>query len=229
MRSLFPIIKSGKRHSPGFTLLEILTAIAIFAVILSTVFPAYTGTFKNIEFTDDQAEIYRMARTTIVRLTEDLESVYISVKSPTGSDDDFLSLLGKTEFLDNRRADTISFHSRSHINFTNSSDKRKNAKIAYYPLLKDDDSITLYRSDTPDNFEWPREETGGFIICERLHSISFTYHDRDGEEYDNWDEALDPSQKKFPSIIDITLRFINKRDPEKPLTFSTAVFIPMAE
>ena len=60
----------------GFTLFEILIAMFIFGVVVSTIFTSYTGTFKIIEETESQADIYAMARVAMARLQEDLESVH---------------------------------------------------------------------------------------------------------------------------------------------------------
>lgn len=224
------IFKDGKSQH-GFTLLEIIVAMAIFAIIVSLIFPAYTGTYRNIDTAGKQAEIYQMARIALIRIIEDLESAYIPDASQNNQENDnnFTSLLGQNEDLDGRRADKIRFYSRSHINFGEALNKGGNAKIAYYPLLKDDETISLYRSDTPDNIEWPEDETEGWIICEGLYSISFVYRDKEGEPYDTWDETFMDAAKKFPAIVDITLEFIDEDNPEKPLTFSTAVFIPLTD
>jgi len=46
----------------GFTLLEILIAIALFAALVAMLYPAYIGTFRNIDVTESYGTIYRMAR-----------------------------------------------------------------------------------------------------------------------------------------------------------------------
>ena len=65
-------------NQKGFTLVEILIAIIIFATIISILYSSYTGTLRNIKETQYQADIYHMARVAIERMVEDLESVYIS-------------------------------------------------------------------------------------------------------------------------------------------------------
>jgi len=227
--SLFNKFKGVKRQS-GFTLLEIIIAITILGVIVSLIYPAYTGTYRNIDIAETQAEIYQMARVTLIRIIEDLESGYMPETSQNDQDNDenFTSLMGQNEEIDGRRADKLSFFSKSHINLDDPLDKEKNAKITYYPLLKENGSISLYRSDTPSNLGWPEEETEGLVICEGLYSISFTYMDKNEDSHDIWDESVMDSAKKFPSIVNITLEFIDKTNPEEPLTFSTAVFMPLA-
>lgn len=220
---------NGSKRQAGFTLLEIMVAIAIFAVIVRLIYPAYTGTYKNIEVAETQADIYDMARTALIRITEDLESTYIPQVSQDQQPDDKNELLyGLNDYLEGRRADRIRFFSKSHIEISETAFEAGEAKIAYYPLLKEDGSISLYRSDTAGIFSWPEENTRGWLICEGLYSISFTYTDKNGETYDAWDESVINSERKLPSIVNITLEFVDKDDPEKPITFTTAVFIPLA-
>ena len=217
------------RGQAGFTLLELIVALAIFAIVVSLIFRAYASTYSNIDRVQTEAEIYEMARTTMIRISEDLESIYMSKDSNDPQENENTeSFTGQKDFIEDRRADRIKFFSKSYIDINQSLIEGGDAKITYYPLQKEDESISFYRSDTPDNFEWPEENTGGWIICEGLYSISFSYTDKNGEIYDEWDESVINTGNKLPSIINIKLEFINRDDPEKPITFSTAVAIPLA-
>jgi general secretion pathway protein J len=228
MKHIF-IVNHGEHREQGFTLLEIVVAIAIFAVIISLLYPAYTGTYRNIEAAETQAEIYEMARTAMTRIVEDLESSYIPEPSGDGQGETKdEALTGKDDFIDGREADKIRFFSRSHIDLSESQEEAGEAKIAYYPLIKEDKSITLYRSDTQGNLEWPEENTGGWRICEGLYSVNFTYRGKDGNTYDTWDESSAGPENRLPSMVTVTLEFIDSNDPEKPLTFSTSVALPLA-
>ncbi|NLD36355.1 MAG: type II secretion system protein [Desulfatiglans sp.] len=226
------ILLSGQKRvngQYGFTLLEIVVAIAIFAVIVSLIYPAYTGTYRNIEIAETQAEIYAMARTAMIRIVEDLESTYIP--EPSGGGQGVTAseaLIGEDDFIEGRESDRIRFFSRSHIDLEKSQDEAGDAKIAYYPILKEDKSIILYRSDTRANLEWPDENTGGWRICEGLHSVNFTYRGKDGNIYDAWDKSVAGPGTGLPPMVTVTLEFIDKDNPEKPLTFSTSVALPLS-
>lgn len=58
----------------GFTLIEILLAVFILGIVLSTVYASYTGTFRIIRETEYDAEIYGMARSALDRMARDLQS-----------------------------------------------------------------------------------------------------------------------------------------------------------
>ncbi|MBW2345581.1 MAG: prepilin-type N-terminal cleavage/methylation domain-containing protein, partial [Deltaproteobacteria bacterium] len=48
---------TNSMYAKGFTLLEIMIAIFIFASVLSTIFISYTGTFNIIDKTESRSNI----------------------------------------------------------------------------------------------------------------------------------------------------------------------------
>jgi len=219
----------------AFTLLEILIAMFIFAIVLSTLYAAYIGTFRNIEETESQADIYEMARIALERMVEDLESVYMTQGNRDSEGEEKTApptpFEGKVTELDGRRADTLRFVSRAHLVFDEEDEKAGAAEIAYYVSASDEEderSFILYRSDTPYFEEAKEPGTGGWILCEGLQAVQFTYYDKDGETHDNWDSSGRDDNQTLPSAVSILLDFINPVDPESPIKFTTRVALPMA-
>ena len=219
-------------YAKGFTLLEILIAIFIFATVLSTIFISYTGTFSIIDQTESRANSYRMARIALERMQEDLESAYFStVKGKSKSEDDPLHstpFVGKDREIDGRDADTLNFVSRAHVVFDEEEENPGIAWVSYYVQESDNgDGLILYRSDTPEFSEAPGEGTGGLILCDGLFSVDFTYYDADGKPHDTWDSTGDELKDKFPVMVGIELSFINNSDTERPVKFVLSVSLPM--
>lgn len=103
----------------GFTLIEILIAVAILGIVLSTVYASYRGTFRIIHDARSDAEIYTMARNALDRMARDLQSA-----APWRGGFTFTT---KTQFLGNREFLHLSFRSAAHIAF---SDKEAREGIA---------------------------------------------------------------------------------------------------
>ena len=226
------LIKKSSISRKGFTLLEILIAMFIFAVVLTTIFTSYTGTFRIIDETESQADIYAMARTVLIRMQEDLESIHFKETGVLESEESSLEpaiFLGENKDIKGRDADTLRFLSRAHLIFDEADENPGVAEISYYVSENEgEDSLTLYRSDRPQ-LEAPQEEgTGGLILCDGLFSVSVTYHDADGEMHENWDSSEDESKHKLPVMVSILLEFLNIRNVEKPYKFMTRVALPMA-
>jgi general secretion pathway protein J len=220
-------------NSKGFTLFEILITLFIFAVVLSLLYTAYMGTFRNIEATESQSDIYGMARIALERMVEDLGSVYVSkgtTQSDSGESNPHVDgFVGEDAEINGRNADTIHFLSRAHIVFNEDDRGARTAEIVYYLKESDEeDAFILYRSDTPEFEERPEEGTGGLILCEGLFSVNFTYYTDEGEEYASWDSTRDEFRGRVPAMVSIVLEFVNKSNPEAPFRFKTGVALPMA-
>ena len=216
-------MKTSKKN--GFTLIEILIAIFILATVLTTVYAAYTGTFRIVKDTRRGDNIYSMARTAMNRMTKGMESVC----SRNGSFRFASEEIEKEGFME------LSFLSSAHLDFY---DERSSgiAVISYFVVENDEkESCILKRKDElcRDKTEEAEEEVsrdGGYILCEELQSLIYKFYDDSGEEYDAWDSDSDlESQKdKAPSVVSIYMDFINPDDRDRPYRFMTKVFLPMA-
>ncbi len=224
------IDKAGSVNQNGFTLLELLVVFLILVVLLSILYSSFTGTFRTIEETGAQTDVYSMARIALNRISEDLESAYTCNDSDTEEDnlhtDGFLGEDGKTN---GRSSDSLRFSSRAHINFAEDRETAGRARIAYYVKESDkEESFLLYRSDTAEFEQGPEEREGGLLLCKGLHSVDFTYQDDNGETLDNWGSKSTEYKDRLPVMVSIRLEFTNQSALESPLKFSTAVTIPLA-
>ena len=224
-----------KTKSKGFTLLEILVAMFIFGVVLTTLYTAYTGTFRNIEETQSLASYYQMARISLDRIVEDLETAYIypgstdvKIQEPMNQSSKFI---GKDLKFQDRSIDAMFFNSRAHQTFNKDPFGIKMARIGYFfKEVGSDGSFSLFRSDTTEFEQKKRENPEGSILCEDLFSLDFQYIDHLGKSHNEWDSTQDPFKNKLPVIVSITLEFLNKsRNDEPPLRFETAVKLPIAK
>jgi general secretion pathway protein J len=222
------------REAVAFTLLEILIAMFIFAIVLSTIYTSYTGTFRIVDDTESQTDIYEMARIALERMHEDLESVYI-LENPKSSEPEELAspvseFLGEDKEIEGKSADLLRFVSTAHLIFSEEDKASGTAEIAYYVEEgHEGDGFVLYRSDTPPFEEKPEEGTGGLVLCDSLVSVNFAYYDDEGEVSDKWDSSSDEFKNKIPRMVSILLEFQNKSDPETPFKFFTTVALPAGQ
>jgi general secretion pathway protein J len=230
-----PVLQYSNRHS-GFTLLEILIAIVIFATLLTTIYASYTGTFKVINDTESQAEIYRTARIAMERMIEDLESAYVQKgsrqASSEGGKENLFQFLGEEREIMGRRADTLRFISSAHIDFSGKDPGCGATRISYYVKESEDgEGFVLYRSDNPLFKETDPlyVESGALVLCEGLISVAFIYYGEGGRKSDSWDSASEGLENKIPKKVSITLEFQNTLNPELPIRFMTGVALPVEQ
>ncbi len=217
---------SGHALERGFTLVELLMAIFIFAIVISSVYGAYRSTFRITNSTESQTEYSNMARVALDRIAGDLESYY----SGTGG-----FLRGESQEGDTGRADLLTFTSTAHLILSKKEQPAGFALIGYLPEIDEETGlIRLYRidkvfrpGDTPDSVAGEK----GFLLCDSLTEVRFTYFEAEGgSERDDWQsqEAGEQQEEaggkgKYPAMIAITLRFAESAESEKSAVFSTAV------
>jgi general secretion pathway protein J len=228
-----PINQNNRKTRPGFTLLEILIAMFILAIVLSTIFTSYTGTVRIVDQTEREAEMYAMARIALERMIQDLESAYFptSKKSPESEKGPVqqAGFVGEDKEIDGRSADTLRFVSSAHLVLEEEGDGSGVAEIAYRVEENEEGGrLVLYRADTPEFEKVSEEKTDGAILCEGLFSVNFTYTDSDGEVYENWDSGEEKFKDRMPVMVSILLEFANRSHPEAPLKFMTGVALPLA-
>ena len=220
-------------NNDGFTLAEILIALFIFAIVIATIYTSYTGTFRVLGETESQAEIYRMSRITMERMIEDIESIYFPNNEKNGQSEEgpiqLVQFVGENQEIKGRHADTLRFTSRVFLNLSGEDDDIGKTEIAYY--VKENEGgkdFILYRSERPAHKEGSllREESNGFVLCEGLVSVNFTYYEETGEPLENWDSTLGERKNTIPQIVSIFLELANPLNPETPFQFMTGVSLP---
>jgi general secretion pathway protein J len=225
------------RHfQSGFTLFELLVAIAIFALVVSTIYASATGSFRVVGETESRAEIYRMARIAMERMLEDLESVYVQGMSSEGEPvADTLavtSFVGEDKEIDGKSADSLRFTSRAHANLGGQEKDPGAVEIVYYVRESEGgEGLVLYRSDRPI-FQAPwssEEDTGGLVLCERLRSVDFTYHGKEDEIQDDWDSDAQEQKGALPTMVTLSLEFNGGPDTDVSLRFVTRAALPVQE
>ena len=225
--------KYRQTYSDGFTLLEILVAIFILAVVLSTIFAIFIDTFKNISYTETQGDVYQMAWVALERMQEDLECSLLLKTDETfqGEDDDIINkgFSGKNEMINDKDADILSFFSTKQLSMESAVKKSGLSRISFYAAKNDENKmLVLYRSDISERDDPFNEKTGGIILCENLDSVNFMYYNSEGDEFENWDSSKGEFKDKLPAMVVIRLEFLIESVSEHPLIFETGILLSTA-
>ena len=223
-------------HSPsaGFTLVEILLAVTIFAVVSSILFGSYSKTLDNVEATDRSIHGYAQAKACLERMTADLTSLAVTDKTTykppetSRSDNDPWRFEGleRDGAADMPR---LKFSSRAHVDLA--GDGREGVAEIVYSAEKDAGDRPGYvirRRDTlmADLFE--DKDRPAPILCDAVKSLRFLYYDADGNEADSWDSDSDGSGYATPRRVAIFLDIIGPGGPDgPPVHFETQVELPV--
>jgi general secretion pathway protein J len=223
-------IATHKQPDKGFTLMDILVAIAILAIVVTTVLASFNSVFSTTEVLDDSADIYEMAKNCLKRMTLDLESIHVTrrpiYKPPEldQSPDPYRFVATAVDAGGTGFAQNLRFTSRAHVGFEKNP-RQGIAEVIYYLKAGNDGLLTLKRADSL--FPYPEFEEKGSdpVLCKYVKSLSFKFYDKDGIEFDVWDSDSDEFGYATPKAIAIKLELASRTTSH---TFETRVFLPIS-
>ncbi len=215
-----------KRNS-GFTLLEILTAMFIMAVVVSLVFASFNSIFSSADHINTSSDLFEMGSACLDRITTDLKAIHVSTYPryrPPDIDDDpeLYRVEGESIFLSGKNVSKLRFASLAHLPL-NQEARQGIAEIVYYVQQNQDGALSLHRADHLYPYPDFEPDPNDPVLCEQLVTFKLSYFDHKGEELDEWNSESDDMDYSTPSAIGIELAM----GPEAtPMIFAARVTLP---
>jgi general secretion pathway protein J len=202
-------VTTGRKPDNGFTLVELMLALLIFALVVTTVLVSFNAIFSSTEALEINSNIYEMAKTCLKRMTIDLESIYVSqppIYKPPEFDDtpDDFRFEGDSGDLNGTGFANLRFTSHAHASFEGKN-RKGIAEIVYYVQRREDGNNILRRAD--HLYPYPEFEEKGAdpTLCEYVKSLAFSYIDAEGSDNENWDSESDEFNYATPRAVAIKL------------------------
>lgn len=219
------------RHK-GFTLVEVLVAVTIFAIAISTLFGSFNIVISNIDPIKAGLDNYEMGQNTMDRIQKDLMSLCVTrdpIYTPPGlegfDDPDRFRFVSKKIPLAGNTFSQLRFASFEHLAF-NRDQKSRIGIIKYYAEPSENETIVLKRSDVGSVFyneEKENNTTNDPLLCEKIKTFELLFIDQDGETHEDWDSDSSIFGFSTPYAIKIKLEI---RDDEKSDIFATTIVLP---
>ncbi|MFP4446833.1 MAG: prepilin-type N-terminal cleavage/methylation domain-containing protein [Desulfosudaceae bacterium] len=197
----------------GFTLLEILVAMTLFAVVVTILFGSFSFLFSRSSFVREGITIYEQARTCLDRLACDLRSIYVSLppayEPPDFDDDpDPYRLVAASSFGEERSLRFVSF---AHLPLGGGLPALA-GNMVYYLQKTEDRGLVLRRRDTvrmagPDEDPFDIRDIEGHdpVVCEQVRSLTFRFFDDQGNSHDYWDSESESFDYATPRAVEVIL------------------------
>jgi len=222
---LNPRTLESSNPSLGFTLLELVVAIAIFAIISTFVYGAYTGTVATEERAQKKIELYQRARLVLNRISDELEQV--AAPRDKGGVHVFSYFNGTNDEINGMNADELNFVSRVNNSYSKESGKPSISRIRYRLEVasgEKKDYYVLTRREDPVFFREDEDQEKVEEFLDNCEGINFEYYSDEGW-LNEWDDQINSAQQgRLPKAVRITLTL--KDDEGKNRDFSTTVFLP---
>jgi general secretion pathway protein J len=217
-----------RRASSGFTLIEVLLALAILGFITTIMWGSFSQTVTNkraIEAAQDRLHTVRVA---LMRMSRELEMAYFSGSENT-------ALVERRTLFDGSShsdVDELSFSSFAHQRLRGGLAEGDTSIITYYGQRDPDDRrvLNVMRRETRRlQAEDPKTIAGeAYILCPDVAKLKFAYYDQKRKEWSNdWTTLSASGTQYLPTHVRITLTAIDERGQE--VMYSTDARIQMTE
>lgn len=215
-----------KRRARGFTLMEVMIAVAITALMGTVVAMAFQTGFQAKEVVEGDAERYRMLRTAMNRMAREVGSAFVSDRYDTRRFRD--SNDRPTNFIGER--DRLLFTTFAHQRLYTDAKESDQAVVEYFVESSHDKGANgrqdLKRRVNPNVGE--RMDRGGTtdVLYEGVKSIEFSYWDSEKKEWDDeWDTRRSERKSILPTRVRIVLVALDENGKETRYTTQTRVML----
>jgi general secretion pathway protein J len=215
-----------RRHARGFTLMEVMIAVAITALMGTVVAMAFQTGFNAKEVVEADADRYRMLRTAMNRMVREVGSAYVSdrydLKRFRDQNDRPSNFVGER--------DKLLFTTFAHQRLYTDAKESDQAVVEYFVESSNERGangrLDLKRRVNPNVGE--RMDRGGTtdVLYEGLKSIEFSYWDSEKKDWDDeWDTRRMERKSILPTRVRITLVALDENGQEARYTTQARVML----
>jgi general secretion pathway protein J len=214
--------------SAGFTMIELMLALAIFAFITTIMVGTFTQTAGNKKVIQSEQERAHSVRVSLMRMAREIEMAYISDNENTAIANRRTLFVGSAH----TDVDELMFSTFAHQRLRAGAAEGDSSLIKYYGARDPDDRriLNLMRRETRRlQAEDPNTLPGeGYILCPDVARVKFAFYDHKKKEWATDWSTLDASGMPYlPTHIRITITVIDERGKE--VNYSTDARIQITE
>jgi general secretion pathway protein J len=213
----------GIRSQRAFTLLEVMVAVAVFAMISAMVWMSITQTFKTIDIVQAPQDTYRQARQITSRVPAELAGAYLPFNlSPTAN--------VKYEFVGEDEGDTdrVRFDSIVHTKLYADANESDQSEIEYYCESNQKGTYNLYRREDAVLDDRPDEGGVTLLMAEDVKEFELSYYDAQRDEWvEEWDTTRTDQSNRLPYAVRLKLTLLDSDGIDR--TWVTATTIRLAK
>jgi len=196
----------------GFTLLELLLAVALLALVAVTVYGSFRATTSAIARATERGAASQAARVVLSRLSDELTSAFWDNKRPE------TFFVGGPALEAGQSATLLRFASRSHVWYPTQPPAVESALIDYQ-IQPGPHGLQLWREELANPFQL----TGNperIMMSDQLVDVQFRFY-----QGGSWETSWDVSMKhRLPDAVEIVLTFAEAEGAREE--FRTLVSLP---
>ena len=220
-------MKSARRSEQGFTLTEIMIACAILGMIGTLSFGTLRSSVDARERTLQVTDRYHQVRQSMLRMTREIQSAFLSEHRDCEDPQNKTIFLGKRS-TNGMRLDFTSF---SHFKIRADANESDQNELSYFVDNHPDDAgrKALFRREQARIDDEPEEGGSIKLMAEDVQDIQFEFFDPlDKEWEDEWDSTSMDYKGKLPLFVKIEITALDSVGNEQKFTSKTRIFVQQA-
>jgi general secretion pathway protein J len=211
----------ANRSDKGFTLIEILIAIAILGVIMTIVYGSFIQTRKVMGAAEASVEGYREIRAAFRLMTSDISMAFLSPQQKETT-----LFVGTDESAGGTPADNLDFTAYSHHRRDPEAKESDQTEIGYFLRKGLEEESALMRREKKRIDASPLSGGKVYEVSSNILGLDLRYRDSEGAWSDSWDSRATEGTPRLPSAVEITLIVQDRHGLEHP--YRTVVELPLA-
>jgi general secretion pathway protein J len=217
-----------RRVQAGFTLIEVMLALAILAFITTIMWGSFSQTATDKRAVEAAQDRLHTVRVALTRMAREIEMAYLSGLENTAL------VERRTPFIGTSRGDVdeLTFAMFGHQRLRAGLAEGDTSLVTYYGERDPDDRriLNLMRRETKRlQAEDPKTIPGeAYVLCPDVVRVKFAYYDHKKKEWASDWTTMDASGAQYlPTHVRITLTVIDERGQE--VSYSTDARIQVTE
>ena len=207
------------RGDVGFTLVELLLALFLFALIAGVVFAAFAAVASGVEKGRQHIELYRVGRTALLRMAQEVGA---ALPPPAGSTT--VGFQGKKNADGGTGHDRLDFLTIPYRRYSDNVLGYELCHVAYYVADNAQGRTALFREeDCSGEEDERREHVLRLELTDLAVGLEITYYDAE-KDYEEWPTIRD-DQHLLPCRVRLALTLRDAQQYER--AFITTVALPM--
>ncbi len=215
------------RDPKGFTLVELLIAVAILVIITTLVYGSFARSYDAREFVLQAHERFHTARLALHRMANEISMAFIfdcrEQNTPTGE------LAVRTPFKLEHEGDVdrLMFASFSHLRMYRDVHESDQNIVTYFGENDPQDSskTNLMRKIKTHLDGKPEDGGKALLLCPDIEELGFELWDDSKQEWeDEWDCSQVERLNQIPILVRIKLVVVDEYGKEMPFTTTTRIF-----
>ena len=209
----------------GFTLVELLLALFLFALIAGVIFAAFAAVASGVEKGRQSMELYRVGRTALLRMAQEIGA---AMPPPDGS----VATVGSNPAFQGKKTsggsgvghDRVEFLTIPYRRYSDKVPAYELCRVAYYVADNQQGKTALFRDEDCSGEEDERHDRATRLeLTDLAVGLEITYYDAE-QVHEEWPPTRN-DQSLLPCRVRLALTLRNTQQYER--VFITTVALPM--